>query len=142
MKYDKILRSGRSGMFSAPVLIGPLRAAAKRSGIAWRDLDLEGVSGRKAFFQRVAHALEFPDYFGHNWDALRECVLDLAASGAPGIVVHWRRGSGLARRSPESVRTALEILQEAATYWGRSGRVFLVAIERGSAPGIDLPPLR
>ena len=38
--------------------------------------------------------------------------------------------------------TALEILQDAAIYWGGSGRVFLVVVDRDSAPGVDLPPLR
>jgi len=142
MKFEKILRSGRTGIFAAPTVMGPLRAAAKRSGIAWRDLDLAGVADRKAFFGRCAAALALPDYFGHNWDALHECLLDLAGGGAPGVVVHWRRGAALARRAPEDVRTALEILQEAATYWGGRGRIFLVVVERGSAPGVDLPALR
>ena len=139
MKYDEIIRSGRSGIYAAPRLVGPLRAAAKRAGVAWRDLDLAGVSDREAFLRLCAEALSLPEHFGGNRDALHECLIELAAANT-GVVVHWRRGADLARRSPESARTALEIFQQAAMYSG--GRVFLVVVDRDSAPGIDLPPLR
>ncbi len=141
-RYDKIIRSGRSGVYAAPRLVGPLRAAAKRAGVGWHDLDLGGVTGREAFFRRCAEVFSLPGYFGHNWDALHECLLDFAGSGVPGAVVHWRRGEELARRAPGVVGTALEILQDAATYWASSGRVFLVVVDRDSAPGMGLHPLR
>ncbi len=142
MRYDKILRSGRSGVHAAPRLLGPLRAAAKRAGIACYDLDLAGVRDRDAFLQRCAAVFTLPDYFGNNWDALHECLLELAGSGSPGAVVHWRRGEELARRAPAVANTALEILQDAARYWGSSGRVFLVVVDRASARGLGLPTLR
>ena len=141
-RYDKIIRSGRTGVYAAPRLLGPLRAAAKRAGVAWLDLDLAGVAGRDAFFRRCADVFSLPAYFGHNWDALHECLLDFAGSGTPGAVIHWRRGAALAQRAPDVVNTALEILQEAATYWASSGRAFLVVVDRDSAPSVDLPPLR
>jgi hypothetical protein len=141
-KFEKLILSGRAGVFAAPRVIGPLRAAAKRAGVAWVDLDLAGVAGREAFLKRSAERLRLPGYFGQNWDALHECLLDIAATGSPGAVVHWRRGTSLAKRAPDAVQTALEILREAAIYWNSTGRVFLVAVERESAPGVDLPPLR
>ena len=142
MKYDSIIRSGRAGVYAAPGVIGPLRAGAKRAGIAWYDLDLDGVRGRDAFLRQCAAVFSLPGYFGKNWDALHECLLELAASGAPGAVVHWRRGAQLARHAPDTVNTGLEILREAARYWASSGRVFLVVVDRDSAPGAGLPPLR
>jgi hypothetical protein len=141
-RFDRLIHSGRSGVYAAPALVGPLRAAAKRAGVAWFDLDLDGVTSRAAFLKRSAQALALPDYFGENWDALHESLLELGAAGTPGAVVHWRRGGPLAKRAPETVDTALEILREAALYWSGTGRVFLVAVDRDGAPGRDLPPLR
>jgi RNAse (barnase) inhibitor barstar len=123
-------------------MIGPLRAAAKRAGADWHDLDLAGVAGREAFMRRCAKVLALPDYFGKNWDALHECLGDLAASGVPGGLVYWRRGEEFARRAPDAMRAGLEVFQEAAGTWGASGRTFLVIVDRASTPGIDLPPLR
>jgi RNAse (barnase) inhibitor barstar len=142
MRYDKILRGGRAGVCAAPRIVGPLRAAAKRAGLVWLDLDLAGVADRDAFFRRCAAVFSLPDYFGHNWDALHECMLDFAGRGVPGAIVHWRRGTELARRAPESVTTALEILEDAAAYWSASGRIFLVVVDRDSARGRTLRPLR
>jgi hypothetical protein len=128
-------------LFAAPRLVGSLRAAAKRSGVAWHDLDLAGVADRGAFLRRCAEALSLPYWFGGNWDALHECLAELAAA-TTGAVVHWRRGATLAQRSPDTVATALEIFAEAATYPAGSGRVFLVVVDRDSAAGAKLPPLR
>jgi hypothetical protein len=142
MKYDKFLRSGRSGLFVAPRLSGPLRSAAKRAGIPWFDLDLEGVRDKDAFLERCADVFRLPGYFGGNWDALHEALRDLAGEGSPGAVVHWRNGAALARHAPEAAGTALEILRDVAMYWGSSGRTFAVIVARDSAPGADLRPLR
>ena len=141
-KYERIIRSGRSGVYAAPRLVGPLRAAAKRAGIAWLDLDLAGVADRDAFLRRCGEAFSLPGYFGHNWDALHECLLDLAGRGMPGAIVHWRRGTELARRTPDVVTTAFRILQDVAAYWSGSGRTFLVVVDRDSARGQAVPPLR
>ena len=142
MKYAKIIRSGRAGVFAAPRVMGPLRAAAKGTGVAWFALDLAGVTSREAFLKRCAVQLQLPGYFGNNWDALHECLLDLAGTGSPGAVVHWRRGAALAKRAPDAVKTTLAIFRESALFWASTGRVFLVVVDRDCAPGLDLPPLR
>jgi RNAse (barnase) inhibitor barstar len=142
MKFDRILRAGRAGVFAAPRLAGPLRAAAKRSGIAWYDLDLKGAADRDALLRRCAAVFALPSYFGNNWDALHECLLDIAGSGAPGAIVHWRRGTELARRAPDAATTALRVLADVAALWGASGRTFIIVVDRGDARGRALRPLR
>jgi hypothetical protein len=142
MRYDKLFQSLPSGVYAAPRLAGPLRAAAKRAGIGWYDLDLKGVADRQGLLRRFAEAFALPAHFGNNWDALHEGLRELAGSGAPGAVVHWRRGPELARRAPEALGTALEILEDTARYWRSSGRVFIVVMDRDSAPGIALSSLR
>lgn len=140
MKYDKLIRSARFGVYAAPRLVGPLRAAARAAGIAWIDLDLEGVTGKEAFLRRCAEVFALPPHFGENWDALHECLAELAGARSPGAVVHWRRGAALAKRSPGSVKTALEVFREASMYWGSTGRAFLVVVDRDGARGLS--PLR
>ncbi len=142
MKYDNLIRSGTAGVFAAPRLLGPLRTAARRAGVAWYDLGLAGVHDREGFLRRCAEVLRLPAYFGGNWDALHECLRDVSASGDPGAIVHWRGGAELARRAPEAVATALEILQDAAMYWAATGRMFLIVVDRDSLRGRDLSPLR
>src|SRR6478735_4352796 len=133
-KYHRLIRSGRAGVYAAPRVMGPLRRAATDTGVAWFDLDLAGVASREAFFERCAEKLELPAYFGGNWDALHESLLDLAAAGTPGAILHWRRGTALAKRAPDALKEALEVLREASIYWAGTGRVFLVVVDRDSAP--------
>ncbi|GGO88238.1 barstar family protein [Wenjunlia tyrosinilytica] len=76
-------------------------AAARRKGWTAALLDLEGVRGRPAFFDRCAEALRLPDRFGRNWDALADCPTDLSwcETGAGRLVlVRGWEGSGRARR--------------------------------------------
>lgn len=141
-RYDRLIRAGRAGIYAAPRLLGPLRAAARRAGIAWIDLDLVDARNRAEFLRRCGEVFDLPDYYGENWDALHECLLDAASAGTAGAVVHWRRGGELARRAPEVVDTAIEIFREVALRWGSGGRVFLVVADAGSAPGRGLQPLR
>jgi RNAse (barnase) inhibitor barstar len=141
-KYDAILRGGRCGIYAAPPLVGPLRAAAKRVSISWYELDLKGAADREALLRRCAAVFALPPYFGNNWDALHESLLDIAGRGTPGAIVHWRRGAELARRAPDAVTTAFRVLEDVAAYWGLGGRTFLVIVDRDSARGRALRPLR
>jgi hypothetical protein len=50
------------------------------------------VRGRRCgspeqLFQEWAAALQFPYYFGHNWDALHECIRDLEWLPANGYII-------------------------------------------------------
>ena len=37
-----------------------------------------GISRKQTLFRCFASTLRFPGYFGGNWDAFRECLLDLS----------------------------------------------------------------
>jgi len=54
--------------------------AARARERGWLPLVLDGaaVRGKADFLAASAAALAFPAYFGHNWDALAECLTDLA----------------------------------------------------------------
>lgn len=39
-------------------------------------IDGASIESKADFLTAVAEALDFPDYFGHNWDALDECLRD------------------------------------------------------------------
>jgi RNAse (barnase) inhibitor barstar len=37
-----------------------------------------GLATKEALFEELYQRLQFPDYFGGNWDALWECIRDLS----------------------------------------------------------------
>jgi RNAse (barnase) inhibitor barstar len=77
-----------------------LRTALQSAGIAAFDLNGEPIRTRDDLLRGIADAMQFPDYFGMNWDAVIDCLRDLAdRHPAEGYVlfVHaaewlWRQG--------------------------------------------------
>src|SRR5699024_7231387 len=43
-----------------------------------RRIELSGTTDKSEILTRIASALIFPDWFGHNWDALADCLGDLS----------------------------------------------------------------
>ncbi len=79
------------------------------------------VNGRKCatapgFFKEMARAFKFPDYFGHNWDALEECLLDLEWFPAKGYVLIITDAEGLLP-VPRDYGTFLNLLKQVGSAW-------------------------
>ena len=72
-----------------------------------------------ALFQEFAQALEFPDYFGHNWDALEECLADLEWLPAKGYVLLITDADAVIPQDEEEYETLLEILDDAGEAWSK-----------------------
>jgi RNAse (barnase) inhibitor barstar len=83
--------------------------------------DLAGCYDRAGLLARVADALEFPDSFGSNWEALFDCLVDLSWLPAPGHILVLLNTAELRRDAPEAFDTALSIIREAATLRQKHG---------------------
>jgi RNAse (barnase) inhibitor barstar len=69
-------------------------------------------------FAEFARALEFPDYFGHNWDALEECLADLEWLPAKGYILLITDAAHVLLDDEEEYETFLEVLRDAGEAWG------------------------
>jgi hypothetical protein len=94
-------------------------------------IGLEGVSEKEALMQRVAQALDFPQWFGGNWDALEDCLTDLSWSKAGGHVLLIEGAEGL---SGDERGTLIDILASAASSWAERGRSFFAVFVDGAHP--------
>ncbi len=99
-------------------------------------ISLEGARGKEELLRRMAAALDFPDWFGGNWDALEDCLGDLS----------WHRGDGhvllIAGAEPGSDDTGVlvDVLASSAQSWAsRAKPFFAVFLDPGAA--LALPPL-
>jgi len=63
---------------------------------------LRGRKGttREAFFDESAAALQFPYYFGENWDAFHDCITDLSWLRADAVVVYVTDANRLLDAAP------------------------------------------
>ncbi|MCB0132039.1 MAG: barstar family protein, partial [Caldilineaceae bacterium] len=68
----------------------------------WRGFYIDGdqVTDKASFLQAAATAMEFPGYFGHNWDAFEEMLVDPSWRSAPGLLLLYDDPVTLARRDP------------------------------------------
>lgn len=118
-------------MYLAPADVKPLRAAAEQAKLAWFDLNLDRVAGKREFLAVCAKTLRFPAGFGGNWDALADCLKDLCADS----VVNCRNCANFAAAAPDDYATALEIFQDAASYWKERASMFLVLADAAPQGG-------
>src|SRR6516162_7921723 len=64
-----------------------------------------------ALFDEMAAALQFPSYFGENWNALDECLNDLEWLPGDGYVLVFERAPDLlAVESPAELESLLQVL--------------------------------
>ena len=93
-------------------------------------VELKGCVEKAQLLERCAEALRFPSWFGHNWDAFFDCLVDLpGARRARGCVVVLRHAGELRAHAPEAFDTARSILGDAAKVWSDRGVALRVFIE-------------
>ena len=64
---------------------------------------------KPAFLAAVGETLGFPDWYGHNFDALADCLHDIGA-GTDGVVLLWEGWATLARADEKAFSIALSVL--------------------------------
>ena len=84
---------------------------------------LKAIKGRQCktpanLFAEFARALKFPDYFGHNWDALEECLVDLEWLPARGYILLITDAAHVLPDDTAAYETFLEVLRDAGEAWG------------------------
>jgi RNAse (barnase) inhibitor barstar len=82
------------------------------------------IRSKQKLLRTLADGLRLPDYFGHNWDALEECLRDL--SWLPEGNVQIRHRDLPLSPGSQDRRTYLQVLRSAAAFWAQSGSHLLV----------------
>jgi hypothetical protein len=118
-----------------------VRRELAAAGWAVYVLDGRGLGGAQGLFDRCARVLAFPAWFGHNWDALADCLGDLSWLPGKGYVLLWEQYGALARSDPAAWRMALEVFAAAIETRHETGAVPLYVLLRGTGPADDIPVL-
>jgi RNAse (barnase) inhibitor barstar len=81
-------------------------------------LDLDGVTDKAGLMDRCARALQLPDWFGRNWDALADSLSDHTVwpEGAVerGLLIVVRNWQPYAKARRDEWEIAEEVFSEAA----------------------------
>lgn len=90
--------------------VADVRHSVEHAGWGFAHVDgwTHGES-KSAFLAAVGEALDFPDYYGQNFDALADCLDDIG-SGTSGVVLLWDGWATLARSDEKAFSIALSVL--------------------------------
>jgi RNAse (barnase) inhibitor barstar len=132
--HSLLSRSERAGIHRMPYAADlALEEAAESLEYPVHRVDLARVTTKEAFLAAVGEALAFPDWYGHNWDALADCLTDLSWMAADGYVIVLDHADTFAAASPTDFATALSIFQDAADTWREDNIPFWTLV--GTASG-------
>ena len=126
---QRLSDAAKSGVYRT-TRIDEILEATRGSALRVVRIGLAGVAGKEALLERIARGLEFPSWFGGNWDALEDCLTDLSWTGAAGHVL-LLEGSGELPRDECGVLA--DILASAAAWWVERKQPFFAVFVGGAA---------
>ncbi|TKW71938.1 MAG: barstar [Cutibacterium acnes] len=83
---------------------GKVATAWREAG--WRIFHISGGADLDSVLAGFGHALSFPSWYGHNLDALRDCLADLEADTA----VMWTGWQPFQRDNPQDWGRLVEVI--------------------------------
>jgi RNAse (barnase) inhibitor barstar len=129
--WDRLFTSAAGSAVYTAVQVQSLpeiERAARSHGLIFFHIDLAGVSTKEGFLEIASQALQFPDYFGMNWDAFEECLTDLSWSPGGGYVIVFNNIEDFAKNARLELNTARKILKLCASLWKKQNTPFYVLI--------------
>ena len=96
----------------------------------WRVFHLDGhdITDKPSFLDACATVMEFPAYFGKNWDAFEECLTDLSWAEADGYVILFDHADAFELGAPHDWQAAMDILGDAVKSWHEAGKPMYVLL--------------
>ncbi len=123
---SKLTSATPNGVYTWHGSLTALSSAAQKTQHFFCAIDLTGVKEKTALLQRLQNDLRFPNHFGQNWDALLDCLCDLAWHPATGYLIVIINPGLLNKTAPHTWQTLQEICTEAAEFWSKEGKPFRV----------------
>jgi RNAse (barnase) inhibitor barstar len=117
----------------------PLMAGAGAAGCLVQRVDLVNARDKNEMLTAIGAALGFPEWFGHNWDALNDCLLDMGWRPAEGYVILLDHCDGIHGRAEADFVTLMQAFQSAAEEWREQGTPFWCLVDM-QADGIAWLP--
>jgi len=133
---ESLLEENKGGVYFVPGNPDskPLKKVAKAAGYAFFQIDGTRVTRKEQLLNAAATAMRFPGDFGHNWDALEECLVDMEWVDGDGFVVYYDHIDGLLNEHPDQFETLVEILRDAVESWKEDGEAMVAVLSGSKAP--------
>lgn len=135
-------KTDAAGVFHLPQKgTDAIAAAARILAYSCVEVDLAEVRDKDGLLTALAKALAFPPWFGHNWDALEDCLADMSWCEAEGYVLILRHADHLHSEAEGDFLTALRIFADVSATWREAGLPFWAFVELTAKGVAELPNL-
>lgn len=130
-------------LYRTGVNASELHRAAKTLNVALFDVDCARAKSKSAVLRAIAKAVDFPEHFGGNLDALYDCLTDTLLEQKVGMVLALRNlhedDPGLAEHAP----AIAQVCEDAVEFARENGKVFTFILEKadGAAEPAALHPV-
>jgi len=125
---ERMKDASRSGVYRVSA-DAPVLDALREGGLAALKISLEGAATKDELLQRIAHALQFPEWFGGNWDALEDGLTEVQ-----GYLLFY----GYQGLAADDLGVLLDVLASNAEFWAEQGEAFFaVFVDPQRSLGID-----
>jgi len=113
--------------------VGLIAAAVRQSGAVLYEADCDRARSRSAVLRAIAKAVDFPMFFGGNFDALYDCLCDTLLDQKIGAVLWLKQlHSGDPALEDDAIRIR-EVCADAADFASENGRIFAFLIDHAGA---------
>lgn len=139
MSVNLLKDAAASGVFHvAPSRQPGIEQAADKARFCRLKADIAEHASIEAALRQLGSALKFPIWYGANFDALYDCLTDVAWQPAKGHVLFVNGISRLRTADPNDFATLIEVLQAAADARRAMNTPFWVLID---SPARGIPSL-
>ncbi|PKO36797.1 MAG: hypothetical protein CVU33_16505 [Betaproteobacteria bacterium HGW-Betaproteobacteria-6] len=137
---DKLLRNTEiSGVFHlAPGRHDAIETASQLAHLRFLKVDIVGPSSAPDVLRQLGSALDFPTWYGANFDALYDCLADPDWQPAKGHILLINGLTRLRRLAPEDFATLIEVFQAVVEARRKAHTPFWILID---APARGIPTL-
>ena len=143
-RFETLLRDvARAGVYHLPHAPqgghDDLMVAAESCAYVVFRVDLSHARDKQGLLDALGRDMAFPEWYGSNWDALADCLNDLAWRPAEGYLVLLEHCDLLHTRAADDLVRVLQIFEEAADNWREQGTALWCLVDM-QADGIAWLP--
>lgn len=123
----QLLKNG--GDFDPQSGLDIVAVAAKEAGLTWFEADCDKARSRSAVFRSIVKAVDYPQFFGSDFDGLYDCLCDTLLDQKEGGLVLVL--NSLHSEDPAIVmdgKKFLQVFNDAVAFARKNSRVFIYAI--------------
>jgi RNAse (barnase) inhibitor barstar len=120
-------------------------AAAKAAGMTACIVDCDRARSRSAVLRAVVKAVDFPEFFGGNLDALYDCLCDTVLDNRNGLFLWFHNLHSGDPALTEDAKAIVAVVSDVVEFAANNDRIFAYAVVHAGKhpdpePGVEPVP--